>query len=80
MELTIVGTNIYTQDEIEWLEVTTDIGSFVIQQGYAPSLLILAPGKDFCYKPLNQDTQTLVVKKGILSVDRETATLLIHMQ
>jgi F0F1-type ATP synthase epsilon subunit len=29
---------------IEWLDITTDVGNFVIQKGHAPTLLVATPG------------------------------------
>jgi len=61
---------------ISWIEVNTDAGNFVIQQGHAPTILALTPGKECIYHLIDNTKQTLLIDKGIISVTRDDVTIL----
>ena len=52
MELLILGPTTRQAYSIEWLEVETDRGNFVIRPGHAPMILVPSPNKAlvFCLK------------------------------
>jgi F0F1-type ATP synthase epsilon subunit len=78
MEFKIVSpqeTKIYT---ILWLEVFTQLGSFVIQPGHAPTVLTPLPNKDIIFGLTNGKRETIKIPHGVLEVGRHKAVLLIN--
>lgn len=63
---------------ILWLEALTAIGSFVIQSGHAPMVLILSPGKEITFGLMNDKQESIIVPYGILEITRTQAILLIN--
>jgi F0F1-type ATP synthase epsilon subunit len=64
---------------INWLEVNTSVGNFVMQSGHAPTVLLLSPGKPFVIELSDgkQEVHT-VVAGGILEIDRTHATFFVY--
>lgn len=62
---------------LNWIEVQTSIGSFVIQLGHVPTIVTLTPGKEITLGLEDGTTVSLPVEGGILEVDRNQATLII---
>lgn len=78
MELKIVSpqeTKVYA---ILWLEALTPDGSFVIQPGHAPTVLILQPNKELTFGLKNGKRESVMVPHGILEVNRHKTVLLIN--
>ena len=49
MELKLIGPTSSQTMEINWLEVQTLQGNFVIKPGHAPMIVLLAPNKELSY-------------------------------
>lgn len=78
MELKIVSPQETKTHGILWLEVFTELGSFVIQPGHAPTVLTPLPNKEIIFGLTNGKRETLTVPRGILEVGRNKAVLLIN--
>ena len=64
---------------INWLEVNTSAGNFVMQSGHAPTVLLLSPHKPFVIE-LADGKQEIhkVLSGGILEIDRTQATFFLY--
>lgn len=64
---------------INWLEVNTSAGNFVMQSGHAPTVLLLSPGKHFVIA-MSDGTEEIhtVTSGGILEIDRTQATFFLY--
>ena len=79
MELIII-TPLYQQTyHIEWLEIRTPIGSFVIQPGHAPTVLVLMPQQKVTFGLLpSGKRESLMIQQGTVHITRTCATLLLN--
>jgi F0F1-type ATP synthase epsilon subunit len=61
---------------VNWIELNTDQGNFVIQHGHAPMIVMLK--KDSIMR-INYDGKTtdIVIKSGIAEINRMQTTILI---
>jgi F0F1-type ATP synthase epsilon subunit len=78
MELHITSpekTEIFT---VEWIEAFTPTGSFIIQAGHAPTVLMLSPGKKLIFGLKNKSEQSITIPHGILEVMRTKVVALIN--
>lgn len=83
MELHIISPTKTDTLLIEWLEVETSHGgSFIIQKGHAPLLLILAHNKPITFMSAhgshNGKTESIPVGHGILESDRTRITIIMR--
>lgn len=77
MELTIVRPMNSQTMHINWLEVQTQEGNYVIMPGHMPMVILLAPHKELSLE-LEDLTQTqMTIPGGILQITRTALTLLI---
>lgn len=78
MDLTVIGPTTKNTYSINWLEVETSLGNFVIQHGHAPMILLLLPNKDVTIFLTSGKVETFRVDGGILEVNRHTALLITN--
>ena len=78
MEFLILGPLTKLAYTIDWLEVETDQGNFVICPGHAPMILLLAANKEVIFSLTGGKQEQRVIKGGILEIDRLQATLFIN--
>ena len=77
MELQLIGPTSSRIMDILWLEAQTTSGSFVIKQGHAPLIALLAPNKELTVKLPDGSTTIITIVQGILEVTRTHITLLL---
>ncbi len=77
MELQLISSTSSRVMDIEWLEAQTMSGSFVIKQGHAPLIALLAPNKELTVKLHDGSTTMITIVQGILEVTRTHITLLL---
>jgi F0F1-type ATP synthase epsilon subunit len=63
---------------IAWLEVNTPTGNYVIQQGHAPTMLVLSPHEEVRFRLENGKQESLLVLHGIVRIMRTHAVLVIQ--
>lgn len=61
--------------EVAWLEINTPSGNFVIQQGHAPMIMTLHPDKPCTFRLKTGKQETLLIQRGFVSIDRESARI-----
>ncbi len=81
MKLTIFSSTQTQKYDINYLEVETSAGNFVILDGHAPLLLFLKPQQPIIFSrthaPDSKEKQTLV-HGGILKITRTGATVITN--
>lgn len=78
MELIII-TPLYQQTyHVEWLEIRTPTGSFVIQPGHVPTVLVLMPHQKVTFGLPNGKRESLMIQQGTAHITRTSATLLLN--
>lgn len=78
MELKIISPQETKKYNILWLEVFTQLGSFVIQPGHAPMILIPLANKDIIFGLTNGKREMIKVPRSTLEIDRQHIVLLIN--
>lgn len=61
-----------------WIEVETITGNLVIQDGYAPSLILLKPHTQVTIGLPNDAQESFEIAGGILEIIRTKATLILE--
>ncbi len=75
MELKII-TSLYTKEYlISYVQVSTAKGSYVIQRGHAPTILLLTEKNTVSFVLSNGKTETIIVNSGFLETQRNSITL-----
>ena len=78
MEFQIIRPDKTQIVKVNWVEVNTPVGNFVIQHGHAPTLLTLSKGKEVVYELTNPEEQkSFVADRGVLSVTRNSVILVV---
>lgn len=62
---------------IEWIEIETVVGNFVIQPEHAPMVIELKPGIKAVYELPDGNQETIEVKTGLAHITRNSVTLLL---
>ncbi|MBA3953826.1 F0F1 ATP synthase subunit epsilon [Candidatus Dependentiae bacterium] len=78
MKFTLISPTGSQVLEINWLEVETATGNFVIQPGHAPLIAPLAPNKEIQLSLEDGSTTIMTLAGGILEVNRDDITLLAY--
>ena len=61
---------------IDWLEIETPAGNFVIHGGHAPTLLSLLPDHDIIFKLKSGRQEAVRLSGGMVEITRESATII----
>jgi F0F1-type ATP synthase epsilon subunit len=77
MQFTIMGPTSFQTMDVNWVEVHTAQGSFIMMAGHAPMIVIVAPGKDLTVELTDGAIKTMTIAGGILEVTRIWITLLL---
>ena len=78
MKLEIISPMKLQSYEIAWIELNTDVGSFVIQKGHAPTVLVLKPNDEMIFRFEDGKQETVEVGNGIAEITREKVSVIIH--
>lgn len=78
MQLEIISPLRIITHEIAWIEFNTDAGSFVIQKGHAPTLLVLKPYDNIVYRLKTGKQETTEISSGIADIQREKVTVIVQ--
>lgn len=78
MLLSIISSLEQKNIAIDWLEVNTQQGNYVIQSGHVPTVLIASPGSMISYRPTGTaHTEQLNIKQAIVHVTRSEIALIV---
>lgn len=78
MNFTVIGPTTKKLYSVNWIEVETSLGNFVIQHGHAPMMLVLLPNRDVTIFLTSGKVETFHIYGGLLEIDRERALLIIN--
>lgn len=78
MKLNIFRPNEKKIVDIQWIDIQTSVGSFVIQPKHAPMILTLKDNTEVSYKLVSGSLETEKVNYGIAHINRDFVTLLIN--
>lgn len=77
MELTLIGPTSSQHINVNWLEVQTLAGNFVIKPGHAPMIVVLAPNKELTMELHDGSLTLMTIAGGILEIQRTFITLIL---
>jgi len=77
MKLKIVSPEGTKEHSVQWLELNTKAGNFVIQPGHQPMIVSLAENKEVVFCLENGKQETFTPTAGIAEITRTSATLVI---
>lgn len=77
MELTLIGPTSSQTLDINWLEVATQEGTFVVLPGHTPMILLLAPNKEVTMERTDGSTMVMTIAGGFLEVTRTSILLIL---
>ncbi len=67
-----------TFSHLEWIDINTINGSYIIQKNHAPFYFLLTPQKQITYCDQNGKEETLFLTNGgILNIDHNNISLLL---
>ena len=78
MELQIITPLNVAQHEIAWIEFNTNVGNFVIQEGYTPTLLVLKPNDVCVFRTQDGKQETIKVSYGTAEITRKKVTVILQ--
>lgn len=78
MQVKILSPDSQRTVDASWIEINTDVGNFVIQEGYRPTIFVLAQKQPCIIGFDNGSQETLDVQHGILEINRTKAMLLLY--
>lgn len=78
MLLSIVSALEQKNLTIDWLEVNTNQGNYVIERAHVPTVLVLTPESKILYRASGaSEVETLTIKQAIVHVTRTDVTILV---
>ena len=80
MDLHIITPEWNETLQVNWVELNTESGNYIIQKGHIPTILLLSADEELLYKPLHQPTQYILVVHGVIHVTRTAVTALISVE
>lgn len=78
MDLRIITPTSSVVHSVAWVELATTRGSFVVQEGHAPMLLVLQPDAPVLFLLNNGKVESVVVSKGLAQIERTAVTLVMN--
>ena len=80
MKFILISPTKSKEFDVDWIEVQTDLSNFVIKQGHAPLMVILANNKELSLGLMDGSKMVMTISGGILKVARESAMLLLRQE
>ncbi len=66
--------------EINWVEINTPKGNFVIQPGHVPMIISLSAKKSLTFGLKNGKRESIVIQEGMISINRTHATVITSQE
>lgn len=77
MKLTILSPTQTKNFEVSWIEVQTEKGNFIVQNGHAPTIVLIPDNKELTIGLTDGSTTILNSIGGILEIKRNSILLLL---
>ena len=78
MELHIISPDGNKKFFMQWVELETEVGNFVIQPGHAPTLLTLIPNHDIIFLDKDGEQHSISIAYGIADITREKISIITN--
>lgn len=75
MKLRFVTTQKETVIDVEWIEVQTSAGLFVIHPGHVSTIISLSVGHELFYKPVGKAIISLMVVQAVAHINPDNITI-----
>ena len=80
MDLTIICPLSKKTYQINWIEINTPKGNFVIQPGHAPMIISLSKKRAVTFGLKNGKRESILIQDGIISISRLHATVITSQE
>lgn len=80
MDLTIICPTSKKTYQINWVEINTPKGNFVIQPGHTPMIIALSPKRPITFGLKNGKRESLIIQEGVIAIDRVRTTVIINQE
>ena len=80
MKLHIVTPKWNETIHVDWVELNTDTGNYVIQLGHKPMILLLSIDEELVYKPLQKKSHYLLITEGVVHITRSSITAIVTVE
>lgn len=78
MMLHIISPTRSTRVEIEWIEVNTPVGNFVIKPGHIPTILSLIPHAPCIFQTSDGTQETIKPQSAVVEIMRTEVTVFVQ--
>lgn len=75
MMLAIVSPTYSTNVEIDWIELNTPVGNFVIEQGHIPTIVTLVPNAPCIFMTTAGSQEIIKPQSAIAEISRSEVTI-----
>ena len=77
MKLTIISPSQSKIFDVDWIEVQTEKGTFIVQKGHAPTIVTIPENNELTLSLADGSTTVMNITGGILEVKRDSILLLL---
>lgn len=77
MNLSILSPTTRQDISVQWVEVQTTDGGYVILPGHAPLIAQLAPQSQLKFSPNGTSTESVLIPNGLLKVTQQQVIIII---
>jgi F0F1-type ATP synthase epsilon subunit len=78
MDFTIISPLSKKTYPVNWIEINTPKGNFVIQPGHAPMIISLSKKRPLTFGLKTGKRESITIQEGIISITRTHATLITN--
>ena len=76
MDFTILSPLSKKTYHINWIEINTPKGNFVIQPGHAPIVIALSKKRPITFGLINGKRESMIIQDGIITIERTHAIVI----
>lgn len=78
MQLVIMRPGEIAEHMVEWIEINTSLGNFVIQEEHAPTVFVLSANKECRFSLTTTGKEvSLIIEQGVIEINRRSALLFL---
>jgi len=78
MDFTIISPSGKKSYPVNWIEINTPQGNFVIQLGHAPMIISLSKKRPLTFGLKNGKRESFIIQDGIISISRTHVTVITN--
>lgn len=80
MDFTIISPSSKKTYQINWIEINTPQGNFVIQPGHVPMIISLTKKRPITFGLINGKRESLIIQEGVISINRTHTTVITNQE